>query len=63
MSPMTKMVDIPTPQELTEPVTERTDEGYREWKERKIRAALDQSKDRSTMTPAEIVWERFGFER
>jgi hypothetical protein len=60
---MTKMVDIPTARELTEPVTERTDNGYREWKERKIRSALDQSKDRSSMTTAEIVWERFGFER
>ncbi|NLS03237.1 hypothetical protein HGP14_07605 [Rhizobium sp. P32RR-XVIII] len=39
------------------------DQGYDAWKEEKIKSALKQSEDRSTMIPANKVWERFGFER
>jgi hypothetical protein len=50
--------------ELTESQPAATaDEEYDSWKEAKIREALKQSEDRSKMTPARKVWERFGFER
>ncbi|MEN3146385.1 hypothetical protein ABCW43_03660 [Neorhizobium sp. IRAMC:178] len=50
--------------ELTEPhAAAASDEQYDSWKEEKIRHALKQSEDRSKMTPARKVWERFGFER
>lgn len=42
---------------------EADDRDYASWKESKIRKALKQSEDRSVMTPARNVWERFGFER
>ena len=50
--------------DLTEPQAATAgDEHYDSWKEEKIRNALKQSEDRSKMTPARKVWERFGFER
>ncbi|MFB9951026.1 hypothetical protein ACFFP0_19435 [Rhizobium puerariae] len=50
--------------ELTEPqATAALDQNYDSWKEEKIKKALKQSENRSVMTPAAKVWERFGFER
>jgi hypothetical protein len=50
--------------ELTESqVAAAGDEHYASWKDDKIRNALKQSEDRSKMTPAKKVWEKFGFER
>lgn len=49
----------------TAPPTEKsvTPEHYAAWKEAKIRAALAETDDRSTLIPASDVWEQFGFER
>ncbi len=49
--------------ELTEPQASAGDKHYVSWKDKKIRNALEQSEDRTKMTPARKVWERFGFER
>lgn len=37
-------------------------DGYHEWKRAKIVRALEETKDRSKMIPAEEVWKRLGFE-
>lgn len=39
-----------------------TDPDYLAWKERKILEALEESKDRSKMIPAERVWKELGVE-
>jgi len=39
------------------------DPAYLAWKEAKIRKALNQSRDRTQMTPAHKVWEELGLER
>lgn len=39
---------------------ENPDPDYQAWKERKILRALEQSKDRSAMIPAEEVWKDLG---
>lgn len=36
--------------------------GYHEWKRAKILLALEETKDRSKMIPAEEVWKKLGFE-
>jgi hypothetical protein len=40
-----------------------TPEEYVAWKETKIRAALAEAENRSSLIPASDVWEQFGFER
>lgn len=61
---MSDLRDTIPPEDLTEAQPNAApDEGYDAWKEQKIRAALKQADDRSSMTPAKKVWERFGFER
>ena len=39
------------------------DPDYLVWKENKIRKALKEAEDRSSMISAEKVWEKFGLER
>jgi hypothetical protein len=36
--------------------------GYDAWKRKKIRAGLDQAKDRTSLTPADQVWRELGLE-
>ncbi len=61
---MSDLRDTIPVEDLTEAQpTAAADAGYDAWKEKKIRAALKQADDRSSMVPAKKVWERFGFER
>ncbi|MBW8445006.1 MAG: hypothetical protein K0M49_05195 [Arenimonas sp.] len=48
--------------ELTTAPSQAQEAGYDDWKESKVRQAMDQTHDRSKMIPAHEVWESFGFE-
>lgn len=43
-------------------INEQQDANYLTWKQKKIETALEQSKERSNLIPAEKVWERLGLE-
>jgi len=60
---MSDLRENPTFEELTQPCEPSTDPDYLAWKERKIRKALEQAQDRSTLIPAAKVWEKLGLER